>query len=199
MDLWLLSLIAFIAGYLPGSIPFGLLIGKWAGLGDIRKQGSGNIGATNMLRIGGKKLATITLLADILKGALPVAIMQTIWGFEMALITAFATVIGHMFPIWLKFKGGKGVATSIGAFIGLSSALGFIVIICWLLTAKLSKISSLSALVATGMAPIFSLIIFGGESSLYILAITVMVWIRHHENIKRLLKREEPKIGNSKG
>ncbi len=190
-------IIYFSLGYALGSIPFGLIIGKIFGLGDIRQKGSGNIGATNMLRLGGKKPALLTLIADGGKGALPVAVAAAIcpplgaWAF-------LGAVIGHMFPVWLQFKGGKGVATTIGGFLALSPLAGAAVCAVWLTTAVLFRYSSLAALVAVGFAPLLLFLLKTGTSA-DVLSITVviaiLVFIRHRANISRLLKGEEPKIG----
>jgi len=188
---------SIIGGYLCGSVPYGLLIGKFAGLGDIRKSGSGNIGATNMLRLGGKKLALLTLFADIFKGVLPVIIAGAI-APSYGLIAALAAVFGHLFPIWLKFKGGKGVATSIGVFIGLHLFTGFGVLIAWLLCAVAFRISSLSALISIALAPVFLYVM--GQTHLIPVSIIIaaLVWVRHQANIRRLVVGTEPRIGRTK-
>lgn len=192
-----LMITALVGGYISGSIPYGLLIGRMSGMGDIRKSGSGNIGATNMLRLGGKKLAALTLLADMLKGLVPVAVAGA-FGDTYALIAALGAVFGHLFPIWLKFKGGKGVATSIGVFIGIAPLVGLVVCITWVAMAYFFRISSLSALVSITAAPI----IFSATASEPFVVtgfiIAVLVWARHQANIRRLLAGTEPKIGKSK-
>ena len=192
--LWPLFLTALLGGYLSGSVPYGLILGKMAGLGDIRASGSGNIGATNVLRVGGKKLAAATLLLDALKGTVPVLVASR-FGMDYALLAALGAFMGHLFPVWLKFKGGKGVATSLGVVFGLSWQLGVILCLVWLVVAYFSKYSSLSALSAFTIAPflavtmtqdlrMFSLMVF----------ITILVFIKHRANIKRLLDRTEGKI-----
>ncbi len=179
--------------YLSGSIPFGLLLTKIAGKGDVRDIGSGNIGATNVLRTGSKVLAAGTLLCDLLKGFLPVLIAYK-FGVGAAIIAAVAALIGHMYPIWLRFKGGKGVATFIGTLLGLSwpLALGFCAV--WLAMALVFRISSLSALVATLLTP-FGAMVFAPRAMVVALALmSALVIYRHRENIQRLLRGEESKI-----
>lgn len=184
-----------ILAYLCGSIPFGLLIAKTQGCDDIRKHGSGNIGATNVLRIVGKKWGAVTLICDILKGLIPVLLCK-IYAANVADIAGIIVVIGHMFPIWLKFKGGKGVATALGAFLGLSLLLGGIALLTWVVSAKISRISSLSALISIGTAPIWFFFLYPSYISSLIIAI--FIFVMHHENIKRLVKGTEPKIGKKK-
>lgn len=184
-------------GYLCGSIPFGLLVGKFSGLGDIRKSGSGNIGATNMLRTGGKKRAAITLLLDGGKAAPPIILASSVC-FTLGALAFLGAVLGHMFPVWLKFKGGKGVATTLGGFLALHFPLGAILCGIWLAMAVLFRYSSLSALAAVASAPalLYMLRPDAGIHALSIAAvIAILVFIRHHGNIRRLLKGEEPKIG----
>jgi acyl phosphate:glycerol-3-phosphate acyltransferase len=183
-----------VVGFLLGSIPFGLLLTRAAGLGDIRKVGSGNIGATNVLRTGNKKLAAATLLLDALKGLAPVLVFNLLWGPVPAAATAAGAVLGHMFPPWLGFKGGKGVATTLGVLIGLSWQLGAITCALWLVLAALFRYSSLAALLS---------ILIGAVAAWYFVPVAApglcllaaLVWVRHHENIRRLLNGTEPKIG----
>lgn len=198
--IWILSIESlggFLFGYLLGSIPFGLVFARMAGLGDIRKIGSGNIGATNVLRSGRKGVAAATLLADMLKGAIAVWIAMR-FGTGAALMAGFGAFIGHCFPIWLKFKGGKGVATYVGVLLALSWKASLIFAICWLATAVLTRYSSLSALVASVAVPV-SLFIFGLPqiAELFVI-LSILVWIFHRANISRLLSGTEGKIG-SKG
>jgi len=190
-------LIAAIAGYLLGSIPFGLVLTRMAGLGDVRKIGSGNIGATNVLRTGNKKLAALTLLADAGKAALAVVLARYFFGETAAMIAGFAAFIGHIFPVWLRFKGGKGVAAMIGAISALSWPVGLIFCAIWLFMALALRYSSLAALVAGATAPVFAYIFSGPEMSFTVLAITLLLFYRHSENIKRLLAGSETKIGAS--
>lgn len=210
-------LLLIIGSYIIGSIPFGLLITKAFGHGDIRKIGSGNIGTTNVLRTGNKKLAALTLFFDATKGAfpfflllflLPVYILPENCIAEMAsreyrfiteaLLCGLFAILGHCFPIWLKFKGGKGVATALGALLAAVPYAGLAACATWLITAKITKISSLSALVAVAVAPVVTLILYGTAPAMICALITLLVWIRHKDNIKRLLKGEEPKIGSGK-
>jgi glycerol-3-phosphate acyltransferase PlsY len=184
-----------LLGYLLGSIPFGLLLTKLAGLGDIRAIGSGNIGATNVLRTGRKGLAAATLILDALKGTAAVCIGQYYGGETGALAAGFASYIGHCFPIWLKLKGGKGVATFLGVLLGLHWPTMVLSALLWLATAAAARYSSLSALVASLAAPII-LVLFGEYAIAAVAALmTLIIWIRHHSNIARLLAGQEAKIG----
>ena len=182
-------------GYVLGSIPFGLLFTRFAGLGDIRQIGSGNIGATNVLRTGRKGLAAATVLFDGLKGAAGVLIGAQFGPFG-ALVGGVAAVLGHLFPIWLKFKGGKGVATGFGVLIAASPFAGLAAGAIWICAAKLMKFSSAAALTAFLCAPPLMVLIDGRDDRL-VLAVIVMclVWARHHGNIRRLIDGKEPRIG----
>jgi acyl phosphate:glycerol-3-phosphate acyltransferase len=184
-------------GYLLGSIPFGLLLTRAAGLGDIRKVGSGNIGATNVLRTGRKSLAAATLLLDALKGFAAVVICA-VFGPMAAIAAALGAVIGHMFPVWLSFKGGKGVATTLGVMWGLSWPVGAITCAAWLLLAAVFRYSSLAALFSIVVGAIVSWFVLDWRVAAAISLLVPLVWIRHHENIDRLLKGTEPKIGQRK-
>jgi glycerol-3-phosphate acyltransferase PlsY len=189
-------LAALIGGYLLGSIPFGLLLTKLAGLGDIRKVGSGNIGTTNVLRTGRKDLAAATLLLDGGKGAAAVFIGGHYWGPDIALLAGLGAVVGHLFPIWLKFKGGKGVATTLGTLLALNFWVGAAACLTWLLVALLFRLSSLSALVAVAAAPLFAWFFAGDLQLVQMTAIlAALVWFSHRANIARLLRGQEPKIG----
>ncbi len=195
---WQLVIFTFICGYLSGSVPYGLLLGKMFGLGDIRKAGSGNIGATNVLRVGGKKLAILTLLLDGLKGAIPVLIAGRVH-MDYAIVAAFGAFIGHLFPVWLRFKGGKGVAVALGISFALSWKVGLILCLIWLAVALVSKYSSLSALVAFGLSPIVAGLMTADIQIITVLFfIAVMVWAKHHGNIRRLLDGSESKINLKK-
>ena len=201
----LLFLSVFLFGYFMGSIPFGLLLSKLSGLGDIRKIGSGNIGATNVLRTGNKKIALLTLILDGTKGALAIYVVSISPSFiEFHLtnninlfqsLVAISAVIGHCFPIWLNFKGGKGVATGFGTIIFLNMYVGVIALLIWVSIAKLFRISSLSALISYLFIPI-SMFFFTSEKSFFIASvlISLICYLQHRENIKRLLNGSEAKI-----
>jgi len=191
--------LAGLIGYLLGSVPFGLVLTKAAGLGDIRAIGSGNIGATNVLRTGRKGLALATLLLDGGKGAIAALVAMVLAGHDAMLVAAFAAVLGHNFPVWLKFKGGKGVATTLGTLIAVAWPVGLACCATWLLVAKLFRISSLAALVALALAPAYALVIADPATAAMALGLAVLGFIRHKANIRRLLKGEEPKIGKKKG
>ena len=191
------TMLPLLVGYLLGSIPFGLLITRLAGVGDIRAIGSGNIGATNVLRTGRKGLAALTLLADALKGAVAVWLYLAS-GAEVAVIAGLGAFIGHILPIWLKFKGGKGVAVYVGVLLALTLT-GFLTFaLVWLAIAAIFRYSSLAALTATVAVPVVLWVL--GEQSNFtcgILALmTVIAWIKHQANIQRLLNGSEGKIGN---
>ncbi|MBX9945624.1 MAG: glycerol-3-phosphate 1-O-acyltransferase PlsY [Reyranella sp.] len=190
----ILLLAPFLLGYLLGSIPFGLLLTRAAGLGDIRKVGSGNIGATNVLRTGHKGLAAATLLLDALKGVAAVLIADQV-GQLAAVGAAAGAVIGHMFPVWLSFKGGKGMATTIGVMWGLAWPVGAIACATWLLVAALFRYSSLASLLAAAAAAIAAWPLTDPRAALLLTLLVPLVWLRHHENIARLLKGTETKIG----
>jgi len=181
--------------YLLGSIPFGLLFTKMAGLGDIRDVGSGNIGATNVLRTGRKDLALATLVMDAGKGAIAVLLTRYMVDPALAPLAGAAAFIGHCFPIYLKFKGGKGVATFFGTVFAINPLLGLACGVAWLLAAAIFRFSSLSALIASLLAPAISYYIVGPDSWIFIAFMTLVIYIRHKENIARLMRGEEPKIG----
>ncbi|WP_457092542.1 glycerol-3-phosphate 1-O-acyltransferase PlsY [Microvirga sp. P5_D2] len=185
---------ALLLGYLLGSIPFGVIFTRMAGLGDIRNVGSGNIGATNVLRTGRKGLAAATLVGDALKGTVAVLIAAQ-WGAQFATIAALGAFIGHLFPVWLKFKGGKGVATFIGVLIGLNWVAALIFAAIWLGVAFASRYSSLSALIASAATPV-ALWLLGEPGMAAIMIILVaLLWWKHSANISRLLDGTEGKIG----
>lgn len=193
----LLYLSAFACGYLLGSIPFGLILAKLAGLGDLRQIGSGNIGATNVLRAGSKGLAALTLILDAAKGTAAV-LLGTYWGPDAAILAGLGAFLGHLFPVWLGFRGGKGVATFIGVLLGLywPAAVAFCAI--WLLVAFVTRYSSLAALVASGGS--VGVLALTGQwllAALFLL-FTVLLYIRHASNIGRLARGEEGQIGQSK-
>src|SRR5437868_8513093 len=189
-----MAIMAALLGYLSGSIPFGLLFTRWAGLGDVRSIGSGNIGATNVLRTGNKKLAAATLIADAVKGTIPILLMKELGGETAGLIAGLAAFAGHLFPIWLGFKGGKGVATNIGILFGLYWPLGLIFLAVWLAMAITFRISSLSALTASALSPLWAWLLGKPTLVLPLILLAALIWIMHHENISRLLKGEEAKI-----
>jgi glycerol-3-phosphate acyltransferase PlsY len=188
-------LAALVAGYLLGSIPFGLVLTRLAGLGDIRRMGSGNIGATNVLRTGNKALAATTLLLDAGKGAAAALIALHFYGYDMAVTAAFGAFLGHLFPVWLKFRGGKGVATALGVLLALGWPVGLIACAVWLVVAAVFRYSSLAALLALASAPVAAWFLPNPQLAQLALAIAVLVWAKHHANIRRLLAGEEPKIG----
>lgn len=185
---------ALVAGYFFGSIPFGLLLTRMVGLGDIRSIGSGNIGATNVLRTGNKGIAIATLLLDAAKGAVPV-LAAAYFNPAYAPVAGLAAFIGHCYPIWLSFKGGKGVATFLGVIFALHYPVGFLCIASWLVVAALTRYSSLSALIMAVLTPAF----FGltGKPELIVLSslLAILIIIRHNENIARLRSGSESKIG----
>jgi glycerol-3-phosphate acyltransferase PlsY len=189
-----MTVLALVFGYLLGSIPFGLLLTRAVGGPDIRAIGSGNIGATNVLRTGRKGLAAVTLLCDALKGTVAV-LMAAHFGPGAALIAGLGAFLGHLFPVWLRFKGGKGVATYIGVLLGLywPAALAFCAI--WLVVAAVFRFSSLAALIASAMTPL-ALWLFGLPTVAAVFTLlTLLLWIKHRENIARLLNGTEGKIG----
>ncbi len=193
-DLSILHYLAGLIGYLFGSIPFGLLLTRLAGIGDIRTIGSGNIGTTNVLRTGNKRLAALTLLCDAGKGIAAVLIMGQ-WGQQFALLAGFFAVIGHNFPLWLKFRGGKGVATTLGVLLALAWPVGLIACATWLAVAALSRYSSLAALAALAVAPAAMAWLAGVEQTVIAALLAVVGFARHHANIRRLLRSDEPRIG----
>jgi len=195
----------FIFGYFLGSIPFGLILTKISGLGDIRKIGSGNIGATNVLRTGNKKIALFTLLLDGGKGALAIylitIILPKVFDNNLNMIefyqctVAISAVVGYCFPIWLRFKGGKGVTSGFGVILSLNLNIGIVALLIWVLIAKVFKISSMSALIAFFLIPV--LMFYYETEIIYFLSsflISLVCFVQHRENIKRLINRSEPKI-----
>ncbi|HWJ88656.1 MAG TPA: glycerol-3-phosphate 1-O-acyltransferase PlsY [Pelagibacterium sp.] len=194
----MLYALAAIIGYLLGSIPFGLLATRMSGLGDVRSIGSGNIGATNVLRTGRRDLAVITLLGDAGKGAFAVAVAGWLWGYEAAMVAGVAAFIGHVFPVWLGFKGGKGVATYIGILLALNWVIGLIFCAVWLLIAFAQRYSSLAALTAAATAPMFAFAFADSRLTWATMVLSIALFITHRENIKRLLAGTESRIGERK-
>ena len=188
---------ALAFGYLLGSIPFGVILTRLAGLSDIRAIGSGNIGATNVLRTGNKALAAATLAGDMLKGTLAVLVMAKLWDRDAALVAALGAFLGHLFPIWLGFKGGKGVATYIGLLLGLAlwiGTLGFCGL--WAAVAALTRYSSLAALVASAAAPLLLWLSGDRQEAQLFALLTVLLWLKHASNISLLVSGTEGKIGH---
>ncbi|MDF2094684.1 glycerol-3-phosphate 1-O-acyltransferase PlsY [Aquibaculum arenosum] len=195
---WPYLLTAAVAGYLLGAIPFGLLLTRLTGAGDLRRIGSGNIGATNVLRTGRKDLAAATLLLDGGKGALAVLVAGC-WGPDMALSAGLAAVVGHLFPIWLRFKGGKGVATTLGTLLAIAWPLGLATCGAWLLVAAVTRYSSLAALLSLAAAPALAWWLLGDLQLVEFAGIlAILAWLRHADNIRRLLRGDEPRIGQRK-
>ncbi|TKT76830.1 glycerol-3-phosphate 1-O-acyltransferase PlsY [Aquamicrobium sp. LC103] len=188
-------LAALAFGYLLGSIPFGLLITRAAGLGDVRKIGSGNIGATNVLRTGNRKLAALTLLLDALKGAAAVLIAG-VYGTELGIVAGFAAFIGHLFPAWLGFKGGKGVATYLGVAAAMLWQGALVFAAAWLATAFIGRYSSLAALVACIATPLAAYLLGYVDISIVLAVMSIIVFVKHRANISRLLAGTESKIGS---
>jgi acyl phosphate:glycerol-3-phosphate acyltransferase len=189
--------LAFLLGYLLGSVPFGFIITLVAGGPDVRTIGSGNIGATNVLRTGRKDLAALTLLGDMLKGTAAVLIAGYVAGEHAALAAAFGAFLGHLFPVWLKFKGGKGVATYIGLLLGLYWPAALIFCALWLAVAFVFRYSSLAALVASALTPAILWALHVPDAAALFLLLTVLLWIMHRANIRRLIDGSESRIGRS--
>jgi glycerol-3-phosphate acyltransferase PlsY len=199
-------LLALVGGYLLGSIPFGVIATRLGGAGDLRKIGSGNIGATNVLRTGRKDLALITLLGDGGKGAVAVLVARWLGGDDAAAVAGAAAFVGHLFPVWLRFRGGKGVATFLGVMLAAAPWAGVLCCLTWLGVAGLFRYSSLAALTAAALSPLYCYATDqlyrpgdGGNRHyaliLLSVAMAVLIFVRHHENIRRLLKGQEPRIG----
>jgi glycerol-3-phosphate acyltransferase PlsY len=188
---------AVVIGYLIGSIPFGLILTKLAGLGDIRNIGSGSIGATNVLRTGRKGLALATMLLDVGKGAV-VVLLANMYGPDIAVLAGGGAMLGHCFPVWLKFNGGKGVATGAGILLAIAPLVGITVFAIWLVVVATTRYSSLGALVACLVAPIFAYYLANLQIAELAALIAVLIFIRHHQNIRRLIKGEEGRISFSR-
>lgn len=188
-------ILAFVVGYLFGSIPFGIIVTRLGGGVDPRSIGSGNIGATNVLRSGNKKLAALTLLGDALKGTLAAVLGFALGGEATALAAGLGAFVGHLFPVWLGFKGGKGVATYLGVVLGLAPVGALAFALVWLISAKLSKYSSLSALLASVFTPVVLMVLGYGRIAALMAVLAALLWIMHRDNIRRLLAGTEGKIG----
>lgn len=193
-----LLLLTAVLGYLLGSIPFGVLVTRATGLGDLRRIGSGNIGATNVLRTGNKGAALATLLLDGGKGALAVLLARWLLAEDAAQVAGLAAFLGHLFPVWLGFRGGKGVATFLGLLLALNWMVGALVCLTWLVAAAVGRISSVAALIAAASSGLW--ILFFSEGSLLLLSfvLTVLIYVRHIENLKRIKAGTEPRIGRKK-
>jgi glycerol-3-phosphate acyltransferase PlsY len=192
---WPYILAAVAVAYLIGSIPFGLVLTRIAGLGDVRRIGSGNIGATNVLRTGNKPLAAATLLLDGGKGTFAVAIGGAYWGPDIAIAAALGVLVGHLFPVWLRFKGGKGVATGLGILLALAWPVGIAACLTWLAVAGIFRYSSLSALAAFAAAPVFAWWLADPQAMEFAAFMAVVIWLTHAGNIRRLVRGEESRIG----
>ena len=192
MAAWLAAL---ALGYLLGSVPWGLLLTRAAGHGDVRAIGSGSIGATNVLRTGNKGLAAATLALDALKGAAALLIAEAVWGGSAGLAAGFGAMLGHAFPVWLGFRGGKGVATGAGVILAAAWWLGLAAALVWLATAALTRLSSASALASCAAAPLVALAAGRTDLALFTAGIAALVVLRHRDNIARLLAGTEPRIG----
>ena len=191
-------LAAAVLGYLLGSIPSGLLLTRLAGLGDIRRIGSGNIGATNVLRTGSKGAAALTLVLDLAKGSAAVLIARG-WGEEATLVAAGCVIIGHMFPIWLGFRGGKGVATALGVLLALAWPVALAAALVWLATALTFHFASLAALAAAVGSVVLAPFLVDGPTAAVIAGIALLIILRHHANIRRLIRGSESRISLTKG
>jgi len=195
-EAWLGDLAAFVLGYLCGSIPFGLLLTRWAGTEDLRAIGSGNIGATNVLRTGRRDLAAATLVLDALKGTVAVLVASYAISPWAGLFAAIGAFLGHLFPVWLGFKGGKGVATFLGCLIGIAWPAALVFAAVWLIVAFVTRYSSAAALAASVAAPVALALAFGKPQAAWIFAaLAALLWVKHRANIERLLSGAEAKIG----
>jgi acyl phosphate:glycerol-3-phosphate acyltransferase len=190
----LLALTALL-GYLLGSVPFGVVWARLFGLGDIRRIGSGNIGATNVLRTGNKIAAALTLIGDVGKGAFAVLVARAVLGDDAAQVAGLFAYFGHLFPVYIGFLGGKGVATWLGTMLAIAWPVGLAAMATWLVTAALFRISSLAGLAAAALAPIWALVLGRGDIFILALLLAALIFERHRANIGRLLRGEEPKIG----
>lgn len=195
---WLLPLCVLLLGYGLGSIPFGLLLTRLTGAGDLRQIGSGNIGATNVLRTGNKGAAAATLLLDAAKGGIAVLIARHAVGEDAAQLAALTSFLGHLFPVWLGFRGGKGVATFLGTLIALAWPVGLAACATWLVAALITRISSASALIAAALSSLWCFVFDHGQMLFLVVVLTVLIYIRHWPNLERIKAGTEPKIGQKK-
>ena len=192
------AILSLVLGYLLGSVPFGLLFSYALGEGDVRKIGSGSIGATNVLRTGNYAAAALTLLFDALKGAAPVLIARALWGADAGLFAGLAAFLGHLFPVWLGFKGGKGIAVSLGILLALYWPVAVLALASWIAILAAFRISSLSALAAAVLTPLYMFLFHRPHETMLAVLLAVLVFVAHRENVRRLLRGEEPRIGQSK-
>ena len=193
----LLIVVALLA-YLLGSIPFGILITRAMGLGDLRAIGSGNIGATNVLRTGNKRAAAATLILDAAKGAVAVLVARFAVGEDAAQLAALSSFLGHLFPVWLRFKGGKGVATFLGTLLALDWRVGLACCATWAIVAAITRISSLAALTAAALSTLWLMVFQQGQMIFLVVILTLLVYARHWANLERIKQGTEPKIGQKK-
>lgn len=189
------EILALLIGYLSGSIAAGVIVAQVFDLGDIRKIGSGNIGATNVLRTGNKKAAAATLVFDMAKGWAPVALSLALWGPFAAQLAMLGAVLGHVFPVWLKFRGGKGVATFLGVMLGISPLAGALCCLSWLVFAAAFRMSSLAALLMVLVSPLWLWLAGSADAIWAVVILIILIWVKHSANIGRLMRGEEPKIG----
>jgi glycerol-3-phosphate acyltransferase PlsY len=195
---WPAAGLSVALGYILGSIPFGLIFTWLAGAGDVRKIGSGNIGATNVLRTGNRWAAAATLLFDGGKGAAAVLIAHALYGDTAAAFAGLGSFLGHLFPVWLGFRGGKGVATFFGVTLALCWPAGLLALATWLVAAAIWRISSLSALLAAALTPVYALYLGGPVTALLTSLLALLIFVMHRENIVRMARGEEPRIGGTK-
>ncbi len=195
---WMVLLLWAVLGYLIGSVPFGVIVAKAMGLGNLRDIGSGNIGATNVLRTGSKPAAAATLILDGAKGAVALLLARSLSGEDAAQVAALAAMIGHCYPVWLKFQGGKGVATFLGILLAIAWPVGLAVCAVWLVAAALTRMSSMGGLVAAAASSILVIVMGYGGAYLLCLVLTLIVFWRHRANISRIRAGTEPKIGQKK-
>jgi glycerol-3-phosphate acyltransferase PlsY len=196
---WWALLLGLVLGYLIGSVPFGLVLTRWAGLGDIRRIGSGNIGATNVLRTGRKGLALATLLFDLLKGAIPTFVAYRLLGPEGAVLAGAGAILGHCFPVWLGFKGGKGVATAAGVILGFTPAVLGILLLGFIAVVALTRYVSLGSVLAAAFAPLVAWLLGDHQAAALYVLVGLLVILKHHANIRRLVAGQENKLSFGAG